>query len=167
MEDSRRRIVLRALAQATSVVSDFSTTMHAATEGDEGAAVYRSLGAADDTPPPVDADAYAFLKNPPAHKIEPYFKNVSDLADTVCTLMSSIPSEKPVPNLVGTINEESPHWLGYEMCVTAIGNVNRLQDSLAYESGDGCPVCMEPLVQGAQFTTVCGHKFCTICWDGW
>ena len=26
---------------------------------------------------------------------------------------------------------------------------------------------MEPLVQGAQFTTVCGHKFCTTCWDGW
>ena len=166
MDHSRRR-VLRALAQASIAVSDFSATMHAATEGDEGAVVYRSMSGADNAPLLVDHDAYAFLKNPPTDKMEPYFKNVSELSDTVCTLMSSMPSEKPAPKLVGTINEESPNWFGYEMCVTAIGNIKEIQNSLAYESGDGCPVCMEPLMQGSQFTTVCGHKFCTTCWNGW
>ena len=106
MDHSRRR-VLRALAQASIAVSDFSATMHAATEGDEGAVVYRSMSGADNAPL-IDHDAYAFLKNPPADKMGPYFKNVSELADTVCTLMSSMPSEKPAPKLVGTINEESP-----------------------------------------------------------
>jgi len=92
MDHSRRR-VLRALAQANIAVSDFSATMHAATEGDEGAVVYRSMSGADNAPLLVDHAAYAFLKNPPADKMGPYFKNVSELADTVCTLMSSMPSE--------------------------------------------------------------------------
>jgi hypothetical protein len=50
---------------------------------------------------------------------------------------------------------------------TTLGNVKTLQDSLADESDDGCPVCLEPFVEGAHFTTVCGHKFCTTCWDDW
>ena len=167
MDESCRRVVLRALAQASIAVSEFSTTMRAASDGDEGAVVYRSLSSAPTDAPPLDADAYGFLKNPPPHKIEEYFKNVENLADTVCALKSSIPSDKTPPDLINTIDEASTNWLGYEMCVTALGNVKKLQDSLADDSGDGCPICMEQFVEGAQFTTVCGHKFCSTCWDGW
>lgn len=164
--ESRRSNVLRALAQVSNAVSDFSSTMQAATEGDEGAVAYRSLGATTNAPS-VDAETYYFLKNPPVNKMGEYYKNVSDLLETVCTLKSSMPSDKLVPNLVSMIDETSSHWFGFEMCVTALGNVKILQNSLAEDSGDGCPICLEQFVEGAHFTTICNHKFCTTCWDGW
>ena len=164
--ESYRGKVLRALVKASIAISDFSITMQAATEGDEKALAYRSLDATTNAPP-LDADTYSFLKNPPVDKMGAYFENVSELTDTVCTLKSSMPSDKSVPNLVGTIDEASGNWLGYEMCVSALHNIKMLQDSLADDSGDGCPICLEQFVGSALSTTICGHKFCTTCWEGW
>ena len=164
---SRRHSIISTLADLSMTIETFTSNMRAASDGDNGATAYRSLGSAPGGAEPTDIGAYEFLKNPPPEKIKEYYENVSNLVNKICMLKSSISSDKTVPNLDDEINLESQYWFGYEMCMTALGNIEKLKASLADDSGDGCPICMEQSVKDAQFTTVCGHKFCNPCWDAW